>query len=240
MKLLCHLALLLMLWCNISLAQNNDVVVLPKQVAAPDGAQKLGRIKMGNNSTSMHCDYEELVRDAKEKARAMHGNVVKITKLIEPSFIGKCYKIEADVYLASDISQYKAGIAVSKNLTPANSNYAIVYLYRLRDTLATLTSYNVHLNNDSVVYCAKRRSADSVRLYKEGTITLWGETDKRTELKINVKFGETYYVRCGLIKGEIRMYPVLELADNDLGSDEYHKITRGKQNMAVSYLNQVH
>lgn len=188
----------------------------------------------------MHCDYEELVRDAKEKARAMHGNMVKITEVIAPTFIGKCYKIAADVYLASDISRYNAEMSPNNTPAPANNNYAMVYLYRLRDTLALLTSYHVHLNNDSIIYNAKRRSADSVRLYKEGTITLWGATEQRTEVKINVKFGGTYYVRCGLTKGEIRMYPVLELVDNDLGSDEYHKIAVGKHNVSVSYLNQIH
>ena len=228
--------------CNISFAQNyqDSVIVLPIKIAVPENAKKLGTIRAGNNATKTTCDYEEVVRSAKEKAKAMGGNIVKITKLIDPAFISKCYSIDADVYHVDELPDYHLKTTGDNNVSTANNTYALLYIYRLKDTIALVSSHEVHLDNDSVICTVKGKSRDSVKIYKEGEITLWSKIEKRQELKLNVKPGGSYYIRCGLVKGEIRMIPVLELVDEKTGKAEYDHLKKGKKDMDVKYLQQVH
>ena len=224
-------------------AQNRpgSIIVLPVKMAVPEGAKKLGAIKLGNNATATNCDYEALINNAKEKASAMGGNMVKITHLIAPAFIGKCYKIEADVYYVNNLPHYKTGPSGNNTVTGRqDNNYALLCIYRLKDTIAFATPYKVHLNNDSVICTVKSKSRDSVKLYDQDTVTLWAETEKRQELKLDVKPGATYYIRCGLTMGEIRMVPVLDLMDKDTGEKEYGEARKKNKNADVNYLQQIH
>jgi hypothetical protein len=220
-------------------SSNDSVIVLPVKIPAPAAAKKLGTLKAGNNATQTHCDYEAVIAEAKSKARAMGGNIVKITKLIEPAFISKCYKIEADVLFINELPAYQVQKADDNLPAAGQQGYAMLYIYRLADSVALQGSYNVHLD-DSVIATAKSRSRDSVKIYKEGAVVLWAETEKRKELKLNVKLGQTYYIRCGSVKGEIRMIPVMEVVDNNTGALEYGKLAKHKKDMKASYLNQIH
>ncbi len=239
----CTYLLILFLLCGSipSFAQNakDNVVVLPVRMAVPADAKKLGNIKVGNNATSTHCDYEVLIADAKDKARAMGGNLVKITKLIEPAFISKCYKIEAAIYAVNVLPDYHIQKAADNNAAVSEKqDYATLYIYRLADTLALEGSYHIHLN-DSDICTVKSKSRDEVKVYKEGPAKLWAKPEKEHGAKLDLKFGSVYYVRCGLIKGEIRMVPVIEVVDNTTGAKEYGA-QKNKKNMKVTYLNQVH
>jgi hypothetical protein len=236
--------LTLFLSINIVSAQYNQdsVIVLPIKIAAPANAKKLGAIKIGNNANKLHCDYEGMIASARQKAKAMGGNIVKITQMNDPVFISKCYSIKADVYYVKELPDYKVQNAI--NPAGMNSGYATLYIYRLRDTTMMATGYKVHLDNDSVICNVKGRSRDSIDLYKEGTITLWAETEKRQDLKLDVKSGHSYYVRCGLKSGELRMIPVLQLMDNNPGMAEYEALKKKKKgtnkNTGIQYLRQIH
>ena len=229
-------ALLLLGYTHICCAQADSIVVLPMKIKVPDGANKLGSFTLGNNATETNCDYEALIHAAKEKAGKMGGNIVKITELIDPAFISKCYKIKADVYHVAQLPQYKSTNADA----PLNTSYATLYFYRLKDTMAFVTAYNGHMNGDSIVCKVRSRSRDSVNVYSDGPVMLWAATERRTEVKIDVKTGNKYYIRCGLRKGEIRMVPVLELVNNEMGKTEYEQERNHKKNMGVEYLQQVH
>jgi len=219
----------------------DSVIVLPVKIAAPIGAKKIGAISIGDNAVKTHCDYEELVRAAKQKARAMGGNIVKITALVAPAFISKCYKIKADVYFVNELPAYPTQ-HISNIVNPGDEKYATLYVYRLPDTLAVINAYKLHMDNDSVLCTIKSRAKEAIKIYKEGTMTLWAETSKRTELKLDVKYGTDYYVRCGLEKGEIRMIPVIELVDKKTGAEQYANLKNKKKNKDadIIYLQQIH
>ena len=237
MKLTVFFIGLLLQLTNVCRAQTDSVVVLPMKMKAPDGAKKIGSMTLGNNATATNCDYEALINDAKIKAKAMSGNIVKITELIAPAFISKCYKIKADVYYSVNLSQYqvqKTDVAVLPK------EYATVYIYRLKDTLALVGGYFVHMDGDSVICKVKSRSRDSVNIYKNGPVKFWADIEKRAELKLDVQIGHSYYIRCGVRKGEIRMVPVLEAVTDKIGKAEYDEDGQHKKNMSVQYLQQVH
>ena len=221
--------------------QPDTVIVVPIKTAPPANIYKLGSIKAGNNATQTHCDYEEVISEAKDKARAMGGNVVKITGLIAPALISKCYKIKADVYNAGPFRD--SVIKQMKVLAPKPGlprPHATLYLYRLKDTTAFTTAYYLHLNKDSVICKVKSSSYDEVYLYNEGPATIWAQTETRKELKLDVKNGEIYYIRCGLVKGSIRNVPVIELVDKHTGEAEFKKQAGKEKNSEVKYLQQVH
>ena len=244
MKLPCCFIILLLLQGSIpTFAQsgNDSVIVLPVRITAPANAKKLGAIRAGNNATKTHCDYEAIIQEAKNKARAMGGNIVKITRLIQPAFISKCYSIAADVYYASELPVYTVPKTNENNTSMSGKQeYALLYIYRLSDTIAFAGSYHVHLDNDSVICSVKSKSRDSVKIYKEGPVKLWARTESKGELILSVKFGAVYYIRCGLKKGEIRMIPILEVVDKETGAREYKHLLNGKKDMDVIYLDQIH
>ncbi len=239
-RLYCIVTAILLLNSRALTAQTwqDSIVVLPLNATLPADAAKLGSLKEGNNAVSTDCNYEGMIMAAKEKARAMGGNIVKITRVVEPAFISKCYKITADVYHTDKLPAHNTN--TTREAKANNPKCATLYIYRLRDTLALITPYNIHLNDDSVICVAKSRSRDSVNLYKEGATTLWAKTEKRAELKLDVKFGSVYYIRCGLQKGEIRMLPVMQLMDITTGSEEYDHLKKKKRKTNVNYLYQIH
>ena len=149
--------------CAYGQHPKDDVVVLPLKIEVPGGAKKLGSISLGNNATKIDCDYEGLIASAKTKGKAMGGNLVKITKLIDPAFISKCYSIKADVYYMETLPDYKVQNEVAGNAV--NTSYATVYIYRLRDTTMGATSYKIHLDDDSVICHAGSKSTDSFNIY---------------------------------------------------------------------------
>ncbi len=236
-----HVILLSLALNSYAQSGTSEVVALPLRMEAPAGAKKLGNITVGNNATATTCDYEALIDTAKSEARAMGGNMVKITELVAPVFISKCYKIKADVYYADPIPKYDiAGKKGADNAGSSPGNYATIYFYRLKDTTAFVSAYDVHMG-DSVIYRAKSRSHDSVRIYKEGPLTLWAKTGQRVELKLDVKTGTNYYVRCGLVKGElVRMVPVLEQVQGGAGEAEYRHTVKTKKDNDLRYLQQIH
>ena len=224
---------------NNVLAQTvpDSVLVLPLKASVPANAIKKGSIKAGNNATDTHCDYEAVIAAAKEKARAMGGNIVKITALVPPAFISKCYRIKADVYYTNEVQH-----APSEKHAEAGGNkeFALLYIYRLPDTTMLAPSYNLHLNNDSVICFIKNRSAAVVRIYKEGALTLWAKTQHRGDLKFDVKFGAAYYIRCGVTGSQFSTTPVIEKVTDNAGAAEYTQQAKRRKDSGVKYLQQIH
>jgi len=221
--------------------KQDSVIVLPMQIPVPANAKKLGTIKAGDNALTTRCDYEDVIRETKQDARNLGGNIVKITQLIPPAFISKCYRIQADVYHTDTLPSFAVNTGTAgNNATDTSAPYALLCLYRLRDTLALEPTYALHLNNDSVICKVKGRWHEAIKIYDTGTITLWAKTDHRKELKLKIKTGETYYIRCGLVHGDMRLVPIMELIDPVTGAYEYNSMNKLKKDVGLEYLKQVH
>ncbi len=221
-------------------ALKDTIIILPLKTAPTVTGHKIGHLKAGNNATQTHCDYEALVLDAKEQAAKMGGNVVKITELIPPALVSRCYKIKAEVYYAPS---FRDSVLASLNAAPSepatSAPHATLRLYRLRDTVAFSTAYFLHLDGDTIIGKAKSRWAQEIKLYKDGPVTLWAKTEARKELKLEVNAGETYYIRCGLVKGNLRNVPVLQLVDKKTGEAEYKLPEKSELNTDIKYLQHI-
>ena len=235
-------ALRLFLGCSPAVGQTADsVVVLPVKISAPANQHALGHIKAGNNSTELRCDYEAVVNEAKRKASAMGGNLVKITELISPVFIGSCYRISADVYKVPDISNFRSPADNAPVLMKDTAKYATLYIYRLKDTLFPSASYPVYMDSNTAIFQSKSKNAEVLQLHKEQKITIWAKAGKRKEITIDVQYGRSYYLRCGVEHGSVLQNPVLELIPDAKGEEEYRTLDKGKhREKNPTYLNEVH
>ena len=242
MKAACFVLLLTVICSFSAFAQNahDTIVVLPIKMTVPDNAVKKGSIKAGNNATETHCNYEDVIASAKEKAGNMGGNIVKITQLIPPAFVSKCYRINADVYYSPTLPKRAHPETTNSPKAGTPANYAVLYIYRLADTMMMAPSYHLHLNGDSAISFVRNKSRDSVIIYKEGPVLLWGKTQNRTELKLDVKFGEKYYIRCGLKGSQFSMTPVIEQVDANTGAIEYARSKSRKKEQSAKYLQEMH
>ena len=219
------------------------MLVLPEKDTLPPTAVKLGSSKSGNNATATHCDYEALILELKAKAAALGGNLVKITKLEPPVFISKCYKVDADVYKIDVLPNYDLRDNTSEWDTSirADTESAIIYLYRMKDTLALEPPYKVYLDDTIAIGRMHANSRTYIKTKIQGDVTLDAKIEKKVELKLSIRHGEQYYIRCGLKNGEFTRQPMLELMDNATGEAEYNaKKEKHKKDVDVKYLEQAH
>ncbi len=116
----------------------------------------------------------------------------------------------------------------------------MLYIYRLSDTTMLEPNYPLHLNDESVLCFVKNKSRDSIKVYKDGPLTLWAKTAHRGELKLDAKFGETYYIRCGLTGGQFNTTPALERIDEKAGTAEYARVKKRHKDQDARYLQEIH
>jgi hypothetical protein len=70
------------------LPEDSAVLVLDANKALPDGCREIGKIKA--DAGGAECHYSTVIANAKDQARKMGGNVIKITRYWEPgAFVGE-------------------------------------------------------------------------------------------------------------------------------------------------------
>ena len=225
---------------GISRGQSAAIVVLPLKNATPIHGTLLGHIKSGNNSTAVSCDYQSVVDDAKLKAHKLGGNLVKITQLVKPVFISGCYAISADVYQVPDITPYAALIQKTAVAENAGVGFTTLYIYRLKDTLFPSASYNVYMNDDSLIFHSKSKAAAEIKLKNTDNIKISAKGNAGA-VTINTNEQKIIYIRCGVKHGSgIKQLPVIEVVDNKRGEQEFNMPTQKNRESDPAYLNAVH
>jgi hypothetical protein len=66
----------------------------------------------------------------------------------------------------------------------------------------------------------------TVKVNKDGLNSIWAKTEAKEEIPINIKFGQEYYIRCGITMGAFVGQPKIELVDNRSGEIEFNSINR--------------
>jgi len=70
----------------------------------PREAKKIGRVIIKDTGLSVDCGLEQVIQQAKTKARKVGGDAIQITKIIEPYARSTCYQISANI-LSVNISE---------------------------------------------------------------------------------------------------------------------------------------
>jgi hypothetical protein len=89
----------------------------------------------------------------------------------------------------------------------------------------------------------KSRMHKAVKVYKTGNVKLWAKNELGAAINLSIQPGQTYYLRCGLQHGELRLQPFMELMDNTAGAYQYGKLNKANpagSNAGLEYLRQVH
>lgn len=187
----------------------------------PSNSVEIGNVRIGDTGFSVDCGWEVVTKKAMEAARKAGGNALKITKHTPPSVFGSsCHNIVATILKVEDFSDFSIG---EENLsTIIGEDYALLHVYRFGGT-GFLVSYDLYLGND-VVCRVKSNWKETIRIEKDGLNTLWAKTESKKEVPINIKFGNEYYVRCGIATGFFVGQPVIEIVDNRTGKAEIQSI----------------
>nr|NQU90035.1 hypothetical protein [Bacteroidota bacterium] len=82
---------------------------------------------------------------------------------------------------------------------------------------------------DAVICRVKNKFKTAITVTEEGKLTLWAKTESKTDLSINVEFGNEYYIRCGVSMGFFVGHPTPELVDSKTGKLEYESFKAKKR-----------
>ena len=207
-----------------ALAPDAPVTVLAEDEYRPNGSELLAQVFVGESGTTLNCGLERMMGEALRQTRQAGGNVLKITRIIPPSWASSCYQISGEVFHVPDIAAMQADLqrrrtADEKSRLPAGTPYALLYLYWPDHLGANGEAYDVRLN-DSVIYRSRYGSRTIVRLTKPGAVTLWAEKGDKP-LTLEVEPGKEYFLRCSLQGPMFKPRPQLSFVGTRQGRMEY-------------------
>lgn len=201
------------------------VLVFGIAEAAPDIAEVLGEIKIGDAGLTINCGYEVVLDKAKMEARKVGGNAIKIIEHKTPSAFGSsCHRITANILRIEDIDNYMPEVEDEILL---DVDYAILNVYRYSG-MGSLVGYDLYLG-DSVICRVKNNFKTTLHIKKDGLNTLHAKTEAKAEVPINIEMGKTYYLRCGIKMGAFVGRPKLELMDSKTGKAEFESFEAKNQ-----------
>lgn len=199
------------------LEYDQEVVVFGLNQEVPDSAQVLGQVKVGDTGFSTNCGYDVVIDKAKLEARKVGGNAIKIIEHNPPTALGSnCHRITANILKVQHIEDYQFEEEEEALL---DVDYAILNVYRYSGAGA-LVGYDLHLG-DSVICRVKNNYKTTIHVKNEGLNTLWAQTEVKAEVPIDIKYGKTYYLRCGITFGAFVGHPKIELVDSKTGNSEF-------------------
>ncbi|HOU68782.1 MAG TPA: hypothetical protein PKW49_09465 [Paludibacteraceae bacterium] len=105
-----------------------------------------------------------------------------------------------------------------------DQDYATLYVYRPFGP-GMLVSYKLNLD-DSVLCRVKNDWCQKVTIKKEGMFTLWAQSEGKEKLPIYIEKGGVYFIRCSVVPGFFVGHPLLELVDEEIGTEEYFSIVK--------------
>ncbi len=201
MKSICF-SVALVLMSTVAFAQTkvlipSQVYVMNELVKEPEGVKLLGKIKVGDG-LSLYRSYGKTLMQAKQKARDLNGNIMKIYKMKSPNALSSNYRIYAHVYHADDLSEFinnqqrKADEKVAQ-LLPSDATYALLYLYRPPGAFASLVINKVNVGD--TLYKMRNGSKLVIKVPK-GRLELSSKTYPMSNISIDVVPGKVYFVRC--------------------------------------------
>ncbi len=79
-----------------------------------------------------------------------------------------------------------------QSVPEVHPDYAVLYFYRPAGYVQA--PYNVYLG-DQVVFRSKNRNKAIVKVDKPGTYEIWGKTESREGIVLDIEPGKDYYIR---------------------------------------------
>ena len=119
---------------------------------------------------------------------------------------------------------------ISANVKSDTANYALLYVYRPKNFVGIAISYDLKISNSEVqkfvVGRVKNNSKFVVKLYKEGKTEILAKTEAENSVSIDVKYGQKYYLKCGISMGVLVGRPDLNLVYSEQGELDYANVKK--------------
>lgn len=214
----------------------DGILVLSSQDELPADAKIVDNIRIIDWGLKINCGYMRTMKQARDKAEFVGGNVLRITKLKKPDAWSSCYRVWGDVYKMDNVHDYvvaeKTALTESeraidsslKDLLPDTASYALLFVYRPDDHAARSVPYNLHVG-DSVVCRVKKQSKFLIKLYTKGPTHIWARTDGRDDMIVDIAPGKVCFIRCSAGGvGSLVAQPKLAKVSPYEGFPEYNAI----------------
>jgi len=86
----------------------DKVLLLTSSDPLPSNSEFLGSVSVTDSGLSINCGYQTVVNKAKDEARKIGGNIIKLSKHKKPNFFGSvCHQVKAMIYRVDDINNLK-------------------------------------------------------------------------------------------------------------------------------------
>ena len=106
-----------------------------------------------------------------------------------------------------------------QRITEIPSEKGVVYVYRPNSMIGGAVHYDVHAGENEVL-CDLIRGGYCLYYAKPGELELWGKTESRSSITVDVKAGQEHFVKGGLSLGFIVGRPNFSLVDSAIGLKE--------------------
>lgn len=192
----------------------------------PDGATKVGKIKVTDGGFKLDCGYEQTLAQAKAQAIKAGGNIIKIRELKPADAFSSCYRLLGETYYHPDIARVmaarnKAVDSMTRAILPDTATYALLYIYR--PDRGSSIPYNVLLD-DSIICRIRNSSKYLIKVSKAGVAKVSARTESRAEVSIDIEPGKAYFVECATLPGGFIGRPKLTVVDAYKGFYEFNSV----------------
>ncbi len=198
-----------------------EVRVIGLHDSVPADSEELGIVKIGDSGFTIDCGWDVVIDYAKMEARKAGGNAIQIIEHTPPNPFGSsCHRILAKIYKMNKFDSIPTTVIIDSALW--NVDYALLYIYR-QSGMGALVGYDLYLG-DTFLCRVSNKTKKAIKIRNEGSFMLWARTETKEELPIQIKFGNAYYIRCGVSMGVFVGRPELNLIENSIGREEYQSI----------------
>ncbi len=193
------------------------IVIYGEHEKMPLNAEFIKEIKTGKKGFKSSDNYEIVIREAKIEARKSGGNAIKIVEHILPAaFVSPNHRMTVDIFRISEIDETELKQVEE---TVPGIDYAILNIYRYGGS-GFIKNYFL-IMDDSTICKISSNFSKTIQIKKEGIQTIWAQTEVRSQVTVDFKFGNVYYLRCGISMGTLAGIPKLEIVDSRTGKSEF-------------------
>src|SRR6185437_7692083 len=215
-------------YCNAqtvtkSLTTDGDsIAVIPIDQPIPDSCLEIGPIKVGDNGYEMGCSYNSILKFARLITWRAKGNVLKVNTIKSPDWC-ECFRLYGTVYSRKNI--HKVDDSLAKVKFGDTPGFALLYVYWPKYVMKSLIKqgYKVRMG-DSIIGPIRNNWGYEVKIYKEGKMNVWGETEVKNQVQLDIKFGREYYVVCTIRPGGFVSEPNVYTIAKEAGQMEYKNV----------------
>lgn len=218
---------------------DTEIHIIELGGTVPANSVHVGDLKIGdkgytlNNQYTIDCSYEVVLKTAKKMARGSGANFIQITEVTEPTVLSTCYRIKARMYRNLDpqaIAEIKeVQNEKNKSRLSKDADFAVIHFYRPKNINGFLLSFDIKLEDGTVIGKMKNNSYFTHETKNFGQHTFWAETHvsgvmKTDGVTLDMKAGEEYFIRCGVNTESDIGRPDLFLIENRLGILEVQEL----------------